>query len=238
VRPAPHPSGLHRTGWLRRDNFAFWTKLRADDRFLYGKSGKHRLRCKQHPELVGGGSDERCHHAGNIHVRIAQRFNEHEPDHDDHLHADGDERRWVNHVNVNHYRDYGQQTQANDQLVHGQPHKHHFGFQQHAELGDDRGCQSCHHPGNIHFHLREWVNERQPNGNDHLHADCDQRHWLVHSHGKSHGNCVRWTIGDHNHVVPKRNTRRCVCGLHDSRQWRLSALHLFRHHEFQLSSIT
>jgi hypothetical protein len=38
--------------------------------------------------------------------------------------------------------------------------------------------------------------------------------------------------------VPKRNTRRGVCRLHNSRQRWLSALYLFRKHEFQLSSIT
>jgi hypothetical protein len=105
-------------------------------------------------------------------------------------------------------------------------------------LGDDWREQYCHHAGDIHFHIREWFDEREPNGDDHLHADCDQRVWLDHIHGKDHGNSGRWYIGDCNYFVPGRNTRRGVCRVHNSRQRWLSALHLFHKHELQLSSIT
>ena len=122
--------------------------------------------------------------------------------------------------------------QTNHQLFHSEPHKYHFGLQQHAELGDDRRDQYCHHAGDIHVHIGEWFDEREPNGDDHLHADGYQCRRLDHGHGKSHGNSVRRSIDDHNHFVPRRNPRRGVCRLHNSRQRRLSALHLFRKHEF------
>ena len=117
------------------------------------------------------------------------------------------------------------------------PHKYYFGFQQHAELVDDWSNEYCHHARDIHLHICEWFDEREPNGDDHLHADCDQCLWLEHIHGKSHCNSVRRSIGDSNHFVPKRNPRRGVCRLHNSRQRRLSALYLFRKHEFQLLSV-
>ena len=125
-------------------------------------------------------------------------------------------------------------SKADDQLLHGEPHEHHFGFQQHAELGDDRGDEHCHHAGDIHVHIRERFDEREPDGDDHLHADGDQCRGLDHGHGNSHGNSVRRPVGDHDHFVPRRNTRRGVCRLHNRRQRRHSALHLFRDREFQL----
>jgi hypothetical protein len=105
-------------------------------------------------------------------------------------------------------------------------------------LGDNRSNQYRHHAGDIHVHIRKWFDEREPDGDDHLHAHSNERRWFGHIHGKSHCDSVRRSIGDHNHFVPGRNTRRGVRWLHNSRQRRLSALHLFRKHEFQLSSIT
>jgi len=105
-------------------------------------------------------------------------------------------------------------------------------------LDDNRGDEYCHHPGNIHVHIGERFNKREPNGNDDLHADCDQCLRLDHIDRNGHSNSVRRSIGDNNHFVPRRNSRRGVCRLHNSRQRWLSALHLFRKHEFQLSTIT
>ena len=48
---------------------------------------------------------------------------------------------------------------------------------------------------------------------------------------------VRRSVGNNDHFVPRRNPRRGVCRLHNRRQRRLSAIHLFRKHECQLSSI-
>ena len=93
-----------------------WKRLRANDHFLYGGSGKRKLRYEQHTELGGSRNDEYCHHAGDIHVRIGKRFDEHEPNRDDHLHADCDQCRWLNHVYPNRYRKHGKQT--SDQLLH------------------------------------------------------------------------------------------------------------------------
>jgi hypothetical protein len=186
--------------------------------------------------LGGRGSDEYCHHAGDIHVHIGKRFNQHEPDGDDHLHADRGERSRLDHVDANRYGKHGKQT--NDQLFHSQPYRYHFGLPQHAELDDERGDQSCHHAGDIHVHIRERFDRREPNGDDHLHPDCNQCLWLEHIDGKSDGNSVRRPIDDNDHFVPRRNTSRSVYRLHNSRQRWLSALHLFCEHECQLPSIT
>jgi hypothetical protein len=110
---------LCRPGGLRLDDFvefALWKRPRADDHFLYGGSDKHKLRYRQHTELGGSWSDEYCHHAGDIHVHIGKRFNEHEPNRDDHLHADSNQYRWLDHVHANRYRKHGKQS--NDQLLH------------------------------------------------------------------------------------------------------------------------
>ena len=96
---------------MRRDfvEFVLWTRLRADDYFVYCESNKHKQRCKQHIELGGNGSDKYSRHAGDIHVHSGERFNEHESNGDDHLHADCDQCRWVEHVYANHYRKRGKQ---------------------------------------------------------------------------------------------------------------------------------
>jgi hypothetical protein len=294
-----------------------WKRFHADDHFLYGGSDNHKLRHKQHTELGGSRSDECCHHAGDIHVQIGKRFNQHEPNGDNHLHANSSQRCWFDHLNVDRYRKPAKQTnhqlfhrqppkhylrfeqhvelddergeqhchhagniyihirewfdehepngddrlhadsnqcrrfdhvdadryrkpakQTSHQLFHSQPHKHYLRFQQHVELDDKRGEQHCHHPGNIYIHIRQWFDQRQPNGDDHLHADCDQRLGLSNIHGESHSNSVRRSIGDNNHFVPRWNTRRGVRRLHDSRQRWLSAVRLFRKLEFQLLSVT
>jgi len=171
----PHSICLCRARGLRIDAFvkpAFWKRLGADDHFLYGGSDKHNFRYEQHAELDSSRSDEYCHRARDIHVSIGKRFNKHEPNGDDHLHTHSNQCRWFDHVHANRYRKHGRQT--TDQLLHSWPHKYQFGFQQHAELGDNRGDQPCYHARDIYVHLREWFDEREPNGDDHLHADRDQ----------------------------------------------------------------
>ena len=102
-----------------------------------------------------------------------------------------------------------------DHFLHSEPRKYYLRFQQRTELGDDWGNQSCHHAGNIHVHLGERFDEREPNGDDYLHADGDQCRRLDHVYGESHCNSVRRYIGDNNYLVPRRNTRRGVCRLHN-----------------------
>jgi hypothetical protein len=216
--------------------FTLWKRFYADNHFLYGGSDKHKLRHKQHTELGGSRSDDYRHRAGYIHVQIGKRFNQHEPNRDNHLHADSRQRCWFDHLNADRHRKPAKQT--SHQLFHRQPHKHYLRFQQHVELDDERGEQHCHHAGNIYIRIREWFDQRQPNRDDHLHADCDQCLGLSNIHGESHSNSVRQSIGDNNHFVPRRNTRRGVRRLHDSRQRWLSALRLFRKLEFQLLSVT
>jgi hypothetical protein len=192
-----------------------WQKIHAYDLFLHGGSGKHKLRYEHHTELGGGRSGEHYYHAGDIHVHIAERFNEHEPNGDDHLYPGGNQCRRLDYVCGDRYRKSGKQT--SDQLVHSQPHDNHFRIQQHAELGDDGSDQYCHHSGIIHFHVREWIDERESNGDNYLHSYCHQCRWLDHLHGEGDCNSVRWSVGDHNHIVPRRDPRRGVCRVHNRR---------------------
>ena len=147
-------------------------KLSTGDYFLYGGSNEHKFRYKQHAELGDHWRDQYRHHARNVHVHISEWFNEREPNGDDHLHADCHQCGRLDYVYAYRYSNDGEQT--NYQLVHSEPHKYYFGLQQYAELGDDWRDQYRHHARNIHVHISEWLNEREPNGDDHLHVDCHQ----------------------------------------------------------------
>jgi hypothetical protein len=115
----PYSSRLCWTAGLRHKfvEHVLWKRLRADDHFLQGEPDKHKLRHKQRTELGVSRSDKSCHHAGDIHVHIGKRFNQHEPNGDDHLHADSNQSRWLGDLYVNRYRKYDRQT--NDRLFHG-----------------------------------------------------------------------------------------------------------------------
>ena len=115
----PYSSRLCWTAGLRHEfvELVLWKRLRADDHFLQGEPDKHKLRHEQHTELGVSRSDKSCHHAGDIHVHIGKRFNQHEPNGDDHLHADSNQSRWLGDLYVNRYRKYDRQT--NDRLFHG-----------------------------------------------------------------------------------------------------------------------
>ena len=78
--------------------------------------------------------------------------------------------------------------QTDHRLLYRESHKHHFGFQQHAELGDDRCDEHRHHAGDLHVHIGEWFDEREPDGDDHLHADRDQCRGLDHVYGDRYRN--------------------------------------------------
>ena len=92
-------------------------RVRADDHFLHSEPDKHKLRNKQHTELGGSRSDECRHHAGNIHFHIGEWFNQHEPNRDDHLHADSNQCHRLGHVYGNRNRKNDRDT--NDQFFHG-----------------------------------------------------------------------------------------------------------------------
>jgi len=78
--------------------FVPWKRLRADNHFLYGESDKHKLRYKHHTKLGGSRSDKSRHHTWDIHVHIGKRFNEHEPNRDDHLHTDCHQCLWLDRI--------------------------------------------------------------------------------------------------------------------------------------------
>ena len=231
----PCSNYLCRTGGLRGNEPVSRKGVRADDHFFHGRSGKHKLRYNQHTELGVSGSGEYCDYTGHIHVYSGKRVHEREPDGDNHLHADRNQCQWVGHIHRDRHRKHGSQT--NRWFLYGQPDNDLFGFQQHAKLGDERGDQPFHRPGRIRAHSREWLCEREPNGDDHLHADGDQCRRFDNIYGKSDCNCIRRSTSDNDHFVSGRNTRLGVCRLHNSRERRLSALYLFRKRECQLLSV-
>lgn len=92
------------------------SSLRANHHFLCGESDKHKLRDKQHPQLGSNGSDEHCHHAGNIHLHIGKRLNQHESNGDYYLHVNRKQHRWLDHLYPNGHSKYVRQT--NDQFLY------------------------------------------------------------------------------------------------------------------------
>jgi hypothetical protein len=205
-----------------------WSRLNAGDCFVFGGSGKHQLRRRQHAELGYERRDQYRHHARNVHFRISERFNEREPDGDDYLHVDCYECGRLYHLNAYRYRNDGGQTKH--QLVHSERYKYHFGLKQHTELGDDGRDQYRHHSRNLHVHISEWFNEREPNRDDDLHIDCYQCGRLNYVDGTGRRDGPGRSINDHHYFLPRRNTRRGVCRLHNHRQRRHSALHVFAQH--------
>jgi hypothetical protein len=187
--------------------------------------------------LGGGRSDEYFHYARNIHVDIREWFDEREPDRNDYLHADRNQCLRREHLHGHGDRHRKLDGQAYHQFLHGQSYEHFFGFQQHAELGDNWGDKYFHYARDIHIDIPEWFDECEPDRNDHLHANCDQHFWLRNFHDKSHAKCPRRSIDYNNQFLPQRNTRRGIYRLHDSRHRRLSPIHIFRKREFQFFSV-
>ena len=79
--------------------------------FLYGESNQRELWLNEHAELGDDRSDRYRHHAGYIHVYLGKRFNNSEPDGDDHLYADRDQRRRLGYIHS--YRHGKRAEQAN-----------------------------------------------------------------------------------------------------------------------------
>jgi len=104
LRIGPH--SIARTAGLRHEfvELVLRKRLNADDHLLHGKPDKHECRHKQHTELGGSRSDEYRHHAGDFHFRIGERFNDDEPNGDDHLHADSNQCRRLGRVYANRHR--------------------------------------------------------------------------------------------------------------------------------------
>ena len=149
-----------------------WHRFRAVDHILYGDSGKHKLRDKQHAELGDKWRSHGFDFSRWIQLRVGERLNDREPGGDDGLHADRNQRFRLGDVHGNSHRNYSRH--ANNQLVCSQPDEHQFRFRQHPQLGDKRSDDHCHHAGNIHVYIGEWFDGREPDGDDDLYADSDQ----------------------------------------------------------------
>jgi len=127
---------------------------------------------------------------------------------------------------------------ANDRFLYRGTDSPNLGSKQHSELGDNRSDEYCHYSRNIHIHIRDWFHRRQPNGDDSLHADRDERFGIDHVDSKSHVSRGRRFFGDHQHFLSKHNPRGSLCRLRHRRQRRFSTLHLLGKYEFRLSSVT
>lgn len=73
-----------------------------------------------------------------------------------------------------------------DYFLYGGSSKHKLRCGQHAELGGEWRDKYRHHAGNLHVCISEWFREREPNGDDHLHADCHQCGRLNHVYAYAH----------------------------------------------------
>jgi len=116
-------------------------------------------------------SDEYCYHAGDVHFHVGEWFDKREPNSDDHLYADSNRCRRLSYIYANRYRKRRKPT--NDQLLHTQPHEYQLRFQQHAELGNQRSDEYCHHARDVHVHICERFDKRESNSDDNLYADSD-----------------------------------------------------------------
>ena len=70
-----------------------------------------------------------------------------------------------------------------DHFLYGESNEHKQRREQHLKLGGERCDECCHHTGDIHLHIGERCDECEPDGDDHLHAHCNERRRLGHSHG-------------------------------------------------------
>jgi len=175
---------------------------------------------------------ERCNHDFDfprwIQFLVGERFNERQPSGNDNLHADGDQCLWLGNGHGNRHRHHG--ISANDRLLHSKPDRHQFRFRQHAELDDNRSDEYHNHAGNIYVNIGEWFNEREPNGNDDLHADSHQCFWLDNGHGNRHRSYGRGAADDNDHLVSWRNAIDTLHRVYDQCQRRNCSLHFFDEH--------
>jgi hypothetical protein len=101
-------------------------------------------------------------------------------------------RRWVEFIPW-------ERLNADDRFLRRRSDHRNFGCKQYSQLDDGRSNQHCHHARDVHVNIRQRFHRREPNGNDLLHADCEQFLWFDHIDDKSHGNRRRfrdrWFIG-------------------------------------------
>lgn len=131
---------------------------------------------------------------------------------------------------------------AFDHILRGQPDKRKFRDEQHPELGNQRRNDNFDFSWQLQFLIGERFNQRKPHGDDNLHADRHQCHWISELNGNCHGDHGKrrdaGQFNDHYLVVSQRNPGSLVCGLHNFRKRWHPALYIFSEYEPELSTTT
>jgi len=205
----------------------------TDNHLFHGEPDRHRFGRDQHAELDDVGRGDAYDHAGNVCVDLSERHDEREPGGHNDLRADGDQCRRIGDGNGD--CDRADNDAAVDHLVHGKPGEHSNGIKQHAELGDDGRDGHRDYAGDVYIDVRERHDISEPDGDDDIYADGDQRGRLKHRDGE--GDSERgWAAEDYDDKLPRRDTRDSLCGLHDWRERGDAALHILSQQQRQLSS--
>jgi hypothetical protein len=85
-------------------------------------------------------------------------------------------------------RHHWERHRADDHILYGEPGEHQLRRKQHAELGSKGRDEHFHLAGDIHLKRRSRFHQREPDGDNDLHADGDQfrRFEDVHGHRDRH----------------------------------------------------
>ena len=75
---------------------------------------------------------------------------------------------------------------ASNLFFHRESNGNQFRREQHFELDDHWGNQYFHLSRNVHFHVCKWLDQRESDRNDHLHANCHELRWVNHGSGDTH----------------------------------------------------
>lgn len=105
LRAGQHSFGLHGARRLWRKFFGFLVRrwLDADYYRVHSESGEHECRGEQHLDLDREWGDKCFDHTWELHVEPRVRLHEREPDCDDDLHTDRDQRSGFYYVASDNY---------------------------------------------------------------------------------------------------------------------------------------
>jgi len=113
-----------------------------------------------------------------------------------------------------------------DYFLFGGSNKHKFRCRQHAELGDEWRDQYRHYARNLHVHISKWFNQREPNGDDHLHVDCLQCGRLDYVHPYRYSNDPKQT----NHQLVHSKRHKYHFGIKQHAELDCDRCDQYRHH--------